>query len=214
MVNLPATDLRTNVLTLAIPNEGLPRVARDMTQWLPPENYDPTFAGQQLETTYFDTLGFALRKARLKKDRYLTLRIRCYGPSDTYALSAKTEAGKFRKEIPSEAAEFYIRNGIPPLAARAHLPGDLLARLLELTEDQPLYRVATLRFTRYAVENEVDRVTLDINIAASTGKVFPTNILENKSTSARPTPLPEVLALPYPPVKLSKFLWATTYGVR
>ena len=41
MNQLPATDLRTNVLTLAVPNERLPGVGRMMRSLLPAEDYDP-----------------------------------------------------------------------------------------------------------------------------------------------------------------------------
>jgi hypothetical protein len=210
MQALPTTDLRTNVATLAVPTGQLPAVAYCLARWLPPEPYDPQFHGQELETTYFDTRGFALRQARRRKKKYVTLRIRCYGATDTYALSAKTEDGKFRREIPSEIAEFYVHQGRTPAALGAYLPADLLARLLELTEEQPLVPVVTVSATRYAVEDDLDRVTLDTGIRTNTGKVLPANILEQKSSRSPPVPLPEVLDLPYPPVKLSKFLWATS----
>src|SRR5438270_7939929 len=96
MQSLPATDLRRNVLTLAVASEHLPAAAACMRGLLPPEQYDPEFRGQVLETTYFDTRQFTLRKARARKKKYLTLRIRCYGANEQYALSAKTEEAKFR----------------------------------------------------------------------------------------------------------------------
>jgi hypothetical protein len=212
MQALPTTDLRTNVATLAVPTEHLPAIAYRMTRWLPPEAYDLDFQGQRLETTYFDTRDFTLRKARLRKKKYLTLRIRCYGSTDTYAISVKTEEGKFRREIQAEVAEFYIRQGLTPAALGQVLPADLLARLLELTEGEPLVGVVTVSATRYAVENDQDRITLDTGICTNTGKAFPSNVLEQKTSSRPPVPMQEILDLPYAPVKLSKFLWSTSYA--
>jgi hypothetical protein len=224
MNDLPATDMRRNVLTLAISPCELPAVAYRMTQLLPAEQYDRTFKGQHLETTYFDTAAFDLRAARLKK-KYLTLRIRCYRarqsgtayrPEDsyTYALSAKTQDQKYRRELPSADAEYYLTNGIQPDELGKVLPGDLLARAIDLLDGEPLLPIVRIDFTRYAVESETDRLTLDTEIKTNTGKVFPTNILEAKTTDGGAKSLPEIEALPYPRVKLSKFLWATAYGAR
>src|ERR1700730_5077468 len=97
---LPATDLRSNIGTYAVPNHALPCLSHLMTEAMPAEPFDPDFKGQYLQTTYFDTKDFDLLKARRGKDRYLTLRVRCYSPPETYgsswpagtyALSAKTE---------------------------------------------------------------------------------------------------------------------------
>jgi hypothetical protein len=224
MQPLPTTDLRSNVLTMAIPPCELPAVAYRMTQALPAEKYDPTFKGQHLETTYFDTASFHLRKARLKKDKYLTIRIRCYSqcpscygvhPSDyTYAISAKTEDQKYRKELPNDQAEHYIKNGILASDAGDALPADLLARLIDLVDGADLLPVVRIDFTRYAVENDSDRLTLDAEIKTNGGKVLPTCVLEAKTTDGGKKSLPEIEALPYSRIKLSKFLWSTTYGVR
>jgi hypothetical protein len=221
--SLPATDLRRNVLTLAIPSCELPGVAYRMTQLLPAEEYDPAFHGQRLETTYFDTAAFDLRKARLTK-KYLTIRIRCYracrsctsyrDDSYTYALSAKTEEEKYRKELPTEQAEYFLKNGILAGEAGDVLPADLLARLIDLVDGAELLPIVRTDFTRYAVEDARDRLTLDTDIHTNTGKVLPTNILEAKTTDGGARSLPEIEALPYPRVKLSKFLWGTTYDVR
>ena len=70
--------MRTNLGTWAVPTDRLPCVAGVLLDVLPAEMYDPSFRGQALETTYFDTADFDLRKARVGKDRYLTLRVRCY----------------------------------------------------------------------------------------------------------------------------------------
>jgi hypothetical protein len=218
---LPTTDLRQNVLTLAIPDDRLPAVGYMMRRILPPEEYDNEFQGQYLKTTYFDTRDFKLRKARLTKDKYCTVRIRAYAatqqpgidyPASAYAISAKTKEEKYRQELDTAVAETLVRRGLPD--GYTPLPGHMAARLMELTDGEPLVPVVTVCFTRYAVEDSADRITLDCEIRASNGKIFPTNILENKTTAKPAKPLPELLALGYAPVRLSKFLWATTYGVR
>ena len=218
MADLPVTDLRKTVLTLAVPSERLPAVGYQMRALLPAEEYDPAFEGQYLQTTYFDCAGFRLRGLRQRKKKYLTIRIRCYAPAQQpgrnypeglYALSIKTEDGKYRMEIGSGLAESLLVNGIESPGDLNYLPPDLLARYLELVGDKPLYPVATVCFTRFAVESTTDRLTLDTAIHASTGKVFPANVLEVKSTAQPYEPLPEVRKWGYSPIKLSKFLWAT-----
>jgi hypothetical protein len=196
-MNVPARDLRSNLGTWAVPNIGLPSLANQLVHALPTEEFDPNFEGQRLETTYFDTPSFALRKARLKGKKYLTLRIRCYHPSNTYAASAKTESQKLRLPLAAAEAE---NPAWPDL-----LPGDLLSRLWELAGDQPLVPVVTIGFQRFAVEDDMNRFTLDIGIHTDTGKSFPSNVLEFKSIdqSARPP-----IDLDLRPIKLSKFLWA------
>ena len=64
----------------------------------------------------------------------------------------------------------------------------------------------------FAVESSTDRLTLDTGIVASNGKRLPAAILEVKSTTQPYQPLPEVTRWGLSPIKLSKFLWATTYG--
>src|SRR6202035_4549978 len=96
---LPASDIRSNIGTWAVPECFLPSVANRMVSVLSPESFDKEFKGQYLQTSYFDTCDWNLRKARILKAQYLTLRIRAYAPSQgagmsypqcTYALSAKT----------------------------------------------------------------------------------------------------------------------------
>lgn len=208
MKTLPAFDLRSNLATWAAPPGLVPAVARAMTNALPLETFDTGFHGQDLETTYFDTRDFDLRKARKRGDRYLTLRIRCYQPSDSYALSAKTEDAKYRIVLDSQTAEFLLDGnmtvGLPTL-----LPGDLLARLADLTQDKPLIPVTTICFHRHAVENDRDRLTFDTGICTTSGKHLWTSVLEFKSTQVDAVPPPALDALKLSPVKLSKFLWAT-----
>src|SRR5437764_558724 len=130
---IPATDLRKNVLTLAVPSERLPGVGRMMRSLLPAEEYDADFQGQHLQTTYFDTRRLALRKARLKNKQYCTIRIRCYAPVQTpgrnypegvYALSIKTEAGKFRIQLESRVAEDALTSSNALDSLADHIPGD------------------------------------------------------------------------------------------
>src|SRR5260370_18506047 len=98
-----------------------------MTEALPLETFDGGFQGQDLETTYFDTRDFALRKARNRGSKYLTLRIRCYQSSDTYALSAKTEDAKYRVVLDSQTPGFLLHGNIIPRFP-ALLPAGLLSR--------------------------------------------------------------------------------------
>jgi hypothetical protein len=204
---LPTGDLRTNLATWAVPAVSLPQVARAMTDALPPEAFDLAFNGQRLETTYFDTAGFDLLKARRRGQRYLTLRLRCYdnGRQETYALSAKTESEKWRQEITSAVADLLLAAGADPGLA---LPAHLLARLQELTGGKPVRPVVTVCCRRYAVEDDTDRLSLDVGVTTDTGKRLGTHVLEFKSTDPAALPPGRVGALGLRPVKLSKFLWA------
>lgn len=211
MTDLPAEDLRSNLLTLAVPNRLVPVVARIMGASYAPEPFDPGFLGQDLETAYFDTPAFALRKARLQGNHYLTLRVRCYQPSDKYALSVKTETQKVRRELDRASARRMLAGQVQLADWGRYLPADLYARLLELAGDQSPGIVVVVRTRRFAVEDETDRFTLDMDVSTDTGKCLPANVLEFKST--RPDQaLPDALvALPLRPLKLSKFLWATLW---
>jgi hypothetical protein len=211
MKPLPSGDLRSNLATWLVPVRDLPAVGRAMLNALPPESFDPSFQGQKLETTYFDTAALALRTARRRGARYLTLRLRRYdapGGSTTCALSAKTENEKWRNEIPSETAELLLQT--PGLDVwHSVLPGHLQARLASLIDDDVLRPVVCVRAHRYAAENEQDRLTLDVDVRTDTGKRLPAAVLEFKSTE-EDAPPPAGLAIPrLRPIKLSKFLWAT-----
>lgn len=207
-MDLPAQDLRSNRGTWAVPYFAVPRAAYSMRHLLPPEKYDAGFMGQKLETTYFDTAAWDLRTARLKKDRYLTLRIRCYEAhqqAEAYALSAKTEGQKFRVTLASEEAEAILQGGDENWPER-YLPADLLARLHEVAGDDCLHPTAVVCCRRYAVENAQDRLTLDLDVETHAGKRLEFCVLEHKSVKpdAWPDPPPG-----FYPLKLSKFLWAT-----
>jgi hypothetical protein len=208
MKPLPGADLRTNLGTWAVPVARAPAVARVLLDRLPAEAFDPAFLGQSLETTYFDTAGFALRKARRAGDRYLTLRVRCYPApgGDVYAVSAKTESQKWRAEIEAGVAAALLDGPSRPAEWADLLPPDLYARLLGLVGDDPLGPVVTVCCRRYAVEDQIDRLTLDLGVETDTGKCLSHGILEFKSVNPEAVP-PELAGLR--PIKFSKFLWAT-----
>lgn len=205
---LPAESLRKNLATWAVPTDMLPAVANVLHDLLPNEPFDPNFRGQALETTYFDTAAYDLRKARLLKGRYLTLRIRCYESPDgdyTYALSAKTESEKYRAELTPGHAELLLAGGASPVA---DLPAHLRARLTELGADE-LMPVVTVCCRRYAVEDDQDRLTLDCCVYTDRAKHLGYGVLEYKSTNPDATPPGRLTRLGLRPLKLSKFLWAT-----
>lgn len=206
MQPIPAQDLRSNVGTWAVLDGQVPAVARRMLDALPTEPYDALFTGQRLETVYFDDMALSLRRARKAGGRYLTLRVRDYGHG-LYALSAKTESEKFRIELPPNVARKLDTDAalvnVNDLATEL-LPSHLLARLLEITTE-PLAAAVSVCFHRYAVEDERHRLTLDLDIRASTGKCYPAAVLEQKSTD---TSAGALLSLPLPRIKLSKFLWS------
>ena len=175
---------------------------------MPNEPFDPNFRGQALETTYFDTAAYDLRKARLSKSRYLTLRIRCYESPDgdySYALSAKTESEKYRAELTSGHAELLLYGGTTPAA---DLPDHLQARLTELGADA-LVPVVTVCCRRYAVDDDQDRLTLDCCVTTDRARHLGYGVLEFKSTNPDATPPGRLARLGLRPLKLSKFLWAT-----
>lgn len=208
---LPSGNLRSNLATWAVPVCRLPAVAAVLSEALPREPFDPAFRGQDLTTTYFDTPGFALRKARKKRERYLTLRLRCYHPADgprVYALSAKTEDAKFRREIAADEAEAILRLPHPGRLLAAKLPADLQARLLELAPDG-VAPVVCVRCRRYAVEDDRDRLSLDVDVRTDRDKVLPFAVLEFKSVHRDAEPPSHFRDLGARPLKLSKFLWAT-----
>src|SRR5947199_6270836 len=206
---LPATDLRSNVGTWAVSSFQLPALTCQMLDVLSPEKFDPDFRGQHLETTYFDTKSFKLRKARVKGSKYVTIRIRCYARgayatagAGVYAISAKTESQKFRREIDSDYAESLLHSGIVPSALVGILTPDLIARIADLSEGEGLEPVVTLCFRRYAVEDNQHRLTLDTDIGSDTGRRYPSHVLEHKSANKESSPL---ITLPLRPIKLSKF---------
>jgi len=210
MEPLPAADLRSNLGTWAVRVAQLPAVAHFMHDELPNESYDPHFHGQTLITTYFDTAKMELRKNRHKHAKYITVRVRCYNneQGESYALSVKTEASKFRVEIPSDTADRILsgRDALPALAAL--LPSDLLARLLDVSHEQALQPVVSITCRRYAIEDDKQRFTLDTEIYTDLGKVLPYSILEFKSTRKEEPPL-ALGGIGLQPTKMSKFLWGT-----
>jgi hypothetical protein len=201
-------DVRTNIGTWLVPDHVLPFLSRYMTTSLPPEAFDQDFHGQCLKTTYFDDAGFRLLKARKTADQYLTLRIREY-PENVFYLSAKTGSQKFRTEISSaEVAAHYLSQGLAQGDLEMLLPADLLARAYGLTNTAArLVPVVSVGCRRYAVENDNDRLTLDVCVKTDRGKTLEQGVLEHKQTEeTTSSPHPEALGLR--PVKLSKFLWS------
>ncbi len=197
--------------TWTVPTCALPAVAQWMTRMLPMEQYDPSFHGQQLSTTYFDTLNLHLRKARDKGKRYMTLRIRRYDSSEIcYALSAKTEQEKWRQEIEPALAESLLQPGasVLPLLGNV-LPANLLARAEEISQGKPLGAAVLIRCRRYAVESDAERITLDVDVRTDTDKAMTAGVLEYKSTQEDAQPPTGIALLGLRPIKLSKFLWAT-----
>jgi hypothetical protein len=210
---IPSGNLRSNLGTWAVRDDQLPAVACAMLEALPREAFDPGFRGQHLETVYFDTADFALRKARVLGDHYLTLRVRCYRQDgedeDGYAISAKTEDEKVRFPIEEANAHFLLAgDGITPVLLDL-LPGDLQARLLDIIGDEPLTPVVCIQAHRYAVEGNGPRLTLDTGVHTDKGEYLPFNILEFKSTEGDDTPPGSLSPLKLRPIKSSKFLWAT-----
>jgi hypothetical protein len=207
---LPAPDLRSNVATWAVPGRRLPAVGCLLPQLLPAEEFDPSFLGQHLRTAYFDTQRLALRRARRRKGQYLTLRLRCYqaeGRTEGYALSAKTEVDKWRTELDADTAAAVLAS--PALFLPTLLPVNLLALVDSLAWNDPLMVAAVVRCTRYAVADDTDRLTLDVDVCTDAGKGLPFGVLEFKCTDMTAPPPAGLQGLGLRPLKLSKFLWAT-----
>jgi hypothetical protein len=209
---LPITpDLRTNLGTWAVPTWQVPAVSHFMHDALPNESFDPHFYGQRLSTTYFDTREGVLRRARSARDKYITLRVRCYQPrhgEEVYALSAKTENQKFRMEITPDTAHALVSGTNPFPRVADILPADLLARLLDISEEGELEPCVAITCRRYAIEDDQDRFTLDTDIHTDLGKVMTHSVLEFKSTKNKNAPA-ALRNINLHSIKLSKFLWAT-----
>jgi hypothetical protein len=224
---MPADDgdlrdsTRHGLGTWAVPPCLLPALGAIMPTLAPAESYDPLFLGQYLETTYFDTPHFALRAARKKGERYITLRIRCYSLSyapssarqdneEAYALSAKTESEKFRAEVSPEHAEAALQGGAAlEMMLGNHLPPNLLSRILELQGDDQFLPAVTVCTRRYAVESAKERYTLDTDVRTDTGHCLDYAVLEYKSADEEAIPDRALSRLGLRRVRLSKFLWAT-----
>jgi hypothetical protein len=177
---LPATSLLSNVATWAVPTGRVPDVVGAMlaTPLLKYEKYDLLFRGQKIETLYFDSPNFDLRKARVQGERYLTHRLRSYG-GETFALAAKTENEKWRQEVPPEqVADFQMDLA---LLFELFLPAHLLARLQELAKT-PLMVVSTVCCTRFAVEDDTQRLTLDVGVSTEEASVCTRMILSTRPT--------------------------------
>jgi hypothetical protein len=213
----PANVIRDNFGSWAVPPCAVPAVAHMMTDLWHPEPFDQEFYGQYLQTTYFDTQSRSLRKARLKGDRYCTLRLRAYHPaqgaggdypSGRYAVSVKTEEEKDRFDITPALATALLHS--PPEALFdifvTILSPTMLARLWDVSNGEPLMPVFTVLVHRFAVEDEDDRLTLDVEIHDDLGCKLPYGVLEFKSASNGTIP-PAIQLIPgIRPVKMSKYL--------
>jgi hypothetical protein len=112
--------------------------------------------------------------------------------------------------LPAVTASRLLRQPFDAAAGLAGLlPADQLARLVELAGKEPLLPAVAVLAARYAVEDDTDRLTLDLDVATDTGKRLPFGVLEFKSRLPGAALAPAVAALPLRPIKLSKFLWAT-----
>jgi hypothetical protein len=211
MQPLPTADLRSNICTCVVTDGQLPMVAAAMLEAFPAESYDPRFLGQGLDTTYFDTPKLHLRTIRAKKSQYLTIRLRRYhfAPNKRlFALSIKTEAEKWREEIAPGVAASIFRD---PVFLLDHIPGRFRARLASLGIDE-LCPVVSVQCRRYAVEDEQNRLTLDVGVRSSRGKKLGFNVLEFKAIPSETSVIdlpPRIQQCQLQPLKLSKFLWAT-----
>ena len=212
-VVLPAQELRRNAATWGVAALQMPAIGSVMHDLAPNEIYDPRFLGQDLSTYYFDTPGRDLTRARRKGNRYLTLRLRhyqpCDGSPDAWSLSAKTENGKWRIPLDEDSARA-IQQNLLPAWPRIWLPGDLLARLQELAPD-PDSLVVCIRICcrRYAVEDAINRYTLDVGLQTDLGRMMSHGVLEFKSNADQPMVPMMVTRLQLRPIRLSKFKWAT-----
>jgi hypothetical protein len=201
-------ELPRNACKYAVKPCHLPALGHWMHDYLPNESYDPHFQGQHLHTTYFDTEKFQLRKARVKADRYVTLRIRAY-PTGTYYLQAKTDDEKVRVELAPDTAHAYLTGILPPGSLQSLLPAQVFARLLEMIDsDDELLPVVKIAYRRYAIEGSQERITLDTDVTTDTGKCLPFAVLEIKGDEPPDTPA-LFAAMELRPIRLSKFLWST-----
>ena len=216
---LPASPLRNNLSTWSVPTWAMPAVTCQMLDALPPEAFDPNFQGQALATTYFDTASRRLRRARQPKKDYVTLRLRSYSPASAagglapkpvFALSAKTQDAKARIDVSPAVAGALLGGPDSELLAQL-LPPDLFARLLALIGEEPLVPVVAVQSTRYAVEDDNLRLTLDTDVRTDSGRVLPFHVLEFKAARGQPAPPGRLPTAGLRPLKLSKFLWSTDW---
>jgi len=79
---------------------------------------------------------------------------------------------------------------------------------MEIAGNNPLVPVVTVYTRRYAIEDNEDRFTLDVDVQTDLGKSLPFAVLEFKSNEFKPAPW-ALLAIGLKSIKISKFLWAT-----
>jgi hypothetical protein len=86
--------------------------------------------------------------------------------------------------------------------------GDPNKNFMEIAGNKPLVPVVTVYTRRYAIEDNEDRFTLDVDVQTDLGKSLPFSVLEFKSNEFNPA-LSALLAIGLKPIRISKFLWAT-----
>ena len=79
---------------------------------------------------------------------------------------------------------------------------------MEIAGNKLIVPVVTVCTRRYAIEDNEDRFTLDVDVQTELGKALPFAVLEFKSNEFKLAP-PALVAIGLKPIKISKFLWAT-----
>jgi hypothetical protein len=99
------------------------------------------------------------------------------------------------------------KNAVPEIFGSGG-EGDPNKNYMEIAGNKPLVPVVTVYTRRYAIEENEDRFTLDVDVQTDLGKLLPFSVLEFKSNEFKPAPS-ALLAIGLKPIKISKFLWAT-----
>lgn len=183
----------------------VPALAGIMLEHLDADEYDPTFRGQVIESTYFDTPTAALLNAKQAHVSYVVLRLRSY-PDGSHFLEAKSGSAKYRAPLTEDQAAG-LTGGIDPLPLVAELLPDVAEQLATLVTGQALAPCSTVTYRRYARETGGTRMTLDTVIRTAGGKAYPDAVLEIKREGPGPQ-VPDLSGLMVTPIDLSKFVWS------
>jgi hypothetical protein len=84
--------------------------------------------------------------------------------------------------------------------------GDPNKNFLEIAGNKPLVPVVTVYTRRYAIEENEDRFTLDVDVQTDLGKSLPFSVLEFKTNEFKPAAA-ALVAIGLKPIKISKVLW-------
>ena len=114
-------------------------------------------------------------------------------------------------EIDGPTAELLLRFGMPYAGPTTFCRPICRPGSLELARAATPCLVVKVDFHRYAVEDKVNRLTLDVCVCTDRGKVLSTCVLEQKSNENDQPPYADFSALGLGPSKLSKFLWASMF---